>query len=99
MQNGENGNISLFIGLLLGIFSFFINNIDIILKASVAIASIAAASMALRYHYYATKERKQQIELNSQQEKRNFTQEKNNLKQEKNNFEQEQKNIEHEKIV
>ena len=78
-QNGENGNISLIISVMLGIMSFLIGNIDIILKVVVGVASIVAAAMAVRYHYYATKERKQQIEFNIQQEKRNVKQEIRNI--------------------
>ena len=90
MHNGENGNISLLISILLGVTSFILGNIDVIMKICVALASIAAAVMALRFHYYATKERQQQIILNDKQEKRNLEQEKRNLEQEKRNLDQAQ---------
>ena len=74
--------------------SFLIGNIDLVLKVIVGLASIAAAIMAIRYHYYATKERKQQIKFNIEQEKRNITQEVRNVDQEDRNIKQETRNIE-----
>jgi hypothetical protein len=94
MHNGENGNISLLISITLGIFSFLFSNIDIIMKLSVALASVVAAGFAIRFHYYATRERKQQIKINEQQEKHNNQQEKRNIQQETRNISQEERNIE-----
>jgi len=82
-HNASNGNISFLISIFLGVMSFLIGNIDIIMKLSVALASVIAAIMAIRYHYYATRERKQQIEFNIQQEKRNIEQETRNVNQKK----------------
>ena len=63
-DNGENGNISFLISIFLGILSYIIGNIDMVLKISVAVASVAAGIMAVRYHYYATKEKKEEIKRN-----------------------------------
>ncbi len=93
-HNGENGNLSFALSIMLGVMSIVLNNIDIVMKVILFFASILAAGMAVRYHYYATKERKQQIELNKQQEKRNNDQEKRNISQEVRNKNQEIRNIE-----
>jgi amino acid permease len=96
-HNGENGNISLMISIILGIFSFLMNNFDIFVKLLVASASVAAACFAIRYHHYAAIERKQQIKINEQIQRQNLNQEKRNVNQETRNIEQEERNIEHDK--
>ena len=46
-HNGENGNLSFVISIMLGVMSFLIGNIDIILKIIVGLSSILAAAMAV----------------------------------------------------
>lgn len=66
-QNAENGNLSFAISIMLGFMSIVLDNIDIVMKVILFFASISAAIMAIRYHYYATKEKKQQIKKNTKQ--------------------------------
>lgn len=57
-----NGNNSLLLSILLGIFSWVTpQNVDIGLKIITALGAVVAAVFAARYHYYATKEKKESI--------------------------------------
>jgi predicted membrane protein len=63
MENSpSNGNNSLLISVILGIFSWFTpERVDIGLKVATAFGAVTAAIFAARYHYYATKEKKARI--------------------------------------
>lgn len=57
-----NGNNSLLLSVILGIFSWFTpERMDVGLKIITAIGAITAAVFAARYHYYAAKEKKEKI--------------------------------------
>ena len=57
-----NGNNSLLLSVILGIFSWFTpESMDVGLKIITAIGAITAAVFAARYHYYAAKEKKEKI--------------------------------------
>lgn len=50
-----------FASALLGIFAAFLNHIDLLVRLGAGVAAVAAAFMACRYHYYATKEKIQSL--------------------------------------
>ena len=59
-NSGENGNISFFGAVLLGMFSWLTpGNIDLTLKILTAGGALAAAIFAVRYHWYATQDKKE----------------------------------------
>lgn len=61
--NVENGNMSAFCSVLLGIVTWFTpQNVEYGLKILVAIGSIVTAVMAIRYYYFATKEKKRLLD-------------------------------------
>lgn len=58
----ENGNLSALCSVTLAFVSWFTpENVEYALKFFVAIGSIGTAIMAVRYYYFATVEKKQQI--------------------------------------
>lgn len=62
MDNPHNGNQSLLISIILGIFSWFTpERVDLGLKIITAMGALVAAIFAARYHYYAAKEKKERI--------------------------------------
>ena len=63
MENpSNNGNNSLLISIILGIFSWMTPDvIDIGIKIITAVGALIAAIFASRYHYYAAKEKKERI--------------------------------------
>jgi hypothetical protein len=65
-----NGNNSLLISILLGIFSWMTPEVvDIGVKIVTAAGAVIAAIFAARYHYYAAKEKKEQIRRLKAQER------------------------------
>jgi len=59
----ENGNLSACCAILLGLTTWLTpQNVEYGLKILVAIGSIITAIMAVRYYYYATKEKKKILE-------------------------------------
>ncbi len=61
--NVENGNLSAFCAILLGITTWLTpQNVEYGLKILVAIGSIVTAVMAVRYYYFATLEKKKLLE-------------------------------------
>ncbi len=69
--NQGEGNLSFFLSVFLGIFAYFGQNMDVIIRVVIALGSIATAIMACRYYYYSIREKKQQIKLNVFKEKEN----------------------------
>lgn len=58
----NNANGSLFISIILGIFSWFTpERVDTSLKVITGLGAIISAIMAARYYYTATKLKKEQI--------------------------------------
>lgn len=61
-SNHTNGNTSLFLSIILGVFSWItpdnIDVIDLFIKILTFIGAMTAAVMATIYHYYALKEKK-----------------------------------------
>lgn len=58
----ESGNISLLGSILLGIISWFTpENIDLGIKILTGAGALTAAVFAARYHFYATKEKKESL--------------------------------------
>ena len=57
-----NGYYSLTLSIILGIFSWFTpERVDMGLKVVTGIGALVAAIFAARYHYYATKEKKEAL--------------------------------------
>lgn len=61
-SNHTNGNTSLFLTIILGVFSWItpdnIDIIDLFIKILTFIGAMTAAVMATVFHYYALKEKK-----------------------------------------
>lgn len=64
MDNASNnGNNSLFLSIILGVFSWFTpERVDIGLKVLTAVGAVTAAIFAIRYHIAATKLKKRELE-------------------------------------
>lgn len=69
--NAQNGYLALFVSFILSIPTYF-SNLDIILKVAVAVATIGAAALAGRYHYYAAKEKKERLKRLKNNDKKDF---------------------------
>ena len=66
----SNGNNSLLISILLGIFSWFTpERVDIVLKVITALGAVTAAIFAIRYHIAATKVKKKELERLEEEDK------------------------------
>ena len=66
----SNGNNSLLISIILGIFSWFTpERVDIGLKVLTAIGAVTAAIFAIRYHITATKVKQKELERLEEEEK------------------------------
>lgn len=60
--NLENGNLTAGMSILLGILTWATpENVEYGLKVLVAFGSISTAIMAVRYYYFATKEKKKRL--------------------------------------
>lgn len=60
--NVENGHLSAFCAILLGITTWLTpQNVEYGLKILVAVGSIVTAVMAVRYYYFATLEKKKNL--------------------------------------
>jgi len=58
----ENGHMSLCGTIFLGIISWFTpENIDLGLKVITGLGALVSATLAARYYWYATKEKKQSL--------------------------------------
>lgn len=57
----HNGNFNFITSLLLGMFAFFGEHIEIIIRLMVALGSMATAFMACRNYYFSIKKNKKEL--------------------------------------
>ncbi len=60
-MNPQNGHINLALSILLGIFAWFIDNADILIRLLIGLTSSAAAVASFINYVYSIKERRRRL--------------------------------------
>ena len=67
-MNPQNGHINLLISVILGIFAWFIDNADILIRLIIGLTSSAAAVASFINYIYSIKERRRNLKEKDKQQ-------------------------------